>query len=158
MIKAALAALVLSVGFAAPVAAGQIEEAGEAYGRGDFATAFQRLRPLAEHGDAIAQDNLGVMHDAGQGVPQDYTEAAEWYRLAAEQGYAGAKFNLGFMYGDGRGVPQDYVQAHLWFSLAAALGDEEAVKNRDIVQKEMWPWNVWKAERLAREWLEKHPS
>ncbi|MEE8435016.1 MAG: tetratricopeptide repeat protein [bacterium] len=81
----------------------------------------------------------------------------KWFRRAAEHGDAAAQSNLGGMYGEGQGVPQDDVLAHMWFSLAAAQGNEEAVKNRDIVEKEMWPWNVWKAERLAREWLETHP-
>ncbi len=31
----------------------------------------------------------------GEGVPQDYAEAAKWYRLAAEQGYATAQTILG---------------------------------------------------------------
>ena len=55
---------------------------------GDYATALQEWRPLAEQGNADAQYNLGVMYDNGQGVPQDYAEAVKWYRLAAEQGYA----------------------------------------------------------------------
>jgi len=43
---------------------------------------------LAERGDAEAQDILGNMYYNGQGVPQDYKEAARWYRKAAEQGDA----------------------------------------------------------------------
>ncbi len=30
------------------------------------------------------------MYANGQGVPQDYAEAARWYRMAAEQGDASA--------------------------------------------------------------------
>ena len=44
-------------------------------------------RLAAEQGYDIAQYNLGVMYENGQGVPQDYKEAVKWYRLAAEQGY-----------------------------------------------------------------------
>jgi len=36
--------------------------------------------------NAEEQFNLGLMYFQGEGVPQDYTEAAKWYRLAAEQG------------------------------------------------------------------------
>ena len=50
--------------------------------------------------------NLGVMYDAGLGVPQDLVEAMAWYRQAAEQGYADAQYNLGLMYANGAGVPQ----------------------------------------------------
>jgi hypothetical protein len=81
----------------------------------------------------------------------------KWYRRAAEQGHAGAQSNLGAIYGEGQGVPQDYVLAHMWFSLAAAEGNEKAVQNRDLAEKRMTPAEMSKAERLAREWLEKHP-
>jgi TPR repeat protein len=30
---------------------------------------------------------LGLLYEQGQGVEQDYDEAAAWYRKAAEQGY-----------------------------------------------------------------------
>ena len=80
----------------------------------------------------------------------------KWYRLAAEQGTAKAQVNLGIMYYNGEGVPQDYVQAHMWFNLAASKGNENGRKNRDIIAKKMTPADVSKAQRLAREWLEKH--
>ena len=44
----------------------------------------------------------------GLGVPQDYTEAVNWFRKAAEQGYAQAQYKLGVMYDEGLGVTQDY--------------------------------------------------
>ena len=78
------------------------------------------LRPLAEQGNATAQNNLGVMYAKGQGLPQNFAQAVVWYRKAADQGDAGAQFNLGGMYEDGQGVPKDYAQAHMWFSLAAS--------------------------------------
>ena len=86
--------------------AGPLEDARTAYKRGDFATALQIWRPRATQGVAFAQVNVGIMYYSGQGVPQDYGEAAKWYRLAAEQGDAIAQGNLGFMYYSGQGVPQ----------------------------------------------------
>src|SRR5208282_471384 len=64
---------------------------------------------------------LGVLYaTAGDGVPQDDKQAAEWYRKAAEQGFAKAQKNLGDMYFLGRGVEQrDYDQAMLWYKKAA---------------------------------------
>ncbi len=110
-INRAVAAIVLMLGLAAPVAAGPFEDARAAHGRGDYGTALGLLRPLANQGNATAQSNLGLMYDLGQGVPQDYAQAVKWYRLAAEQGNASAQSNLGFMYANGQGVPQDYAQA-----------------------------------------------
>ena len=37
----------------------------DAYNSGDYATALKEWRPLAETGDADAQNNLGVMYDSG---------------------------------------------------------------------------------------------
>ena len=60
------------------------------------------------------------------------------------------------MYANGEGVPQDYVQAHKWFDLAASRGIDAARNKRDIVGERMTPEQIAEAQRLAREWLEKH--
>jgi hypothetical protein len=54
-----------------------------------------------------AQYNLAIVYYQGEGVQQDYKQAAAWYRKAADQGYAGAQHNLGLMYYQGEGVQQD---------------------------------------------------
>ena len=86
-------------------------------------TEFDRIKRLAKGGDKSAQDNLGVMYSIGDGVPQDYKEAAKWFTKAAEQGYANAQYSLGVMYRDGDGVPQDYKEAVKWYTKAAEQGD-----------------------------------
>ena len=103
-IRGAFVALMLAPG----AGAAQDFDAGQsAYSAGDYATALQELRPLAENGNASAQNTLGLMYSNGQGVPQDDSEAARLYRVAAEQGYAAAQFNLGFVYAIGLGIPRD---------------------------------------------------
>ncbi len=153
--KRVTAFAVLLVVLAAPAWAG-FDEGVAAYNRGDYATALREFRPLAEQGDAVAQYNLGAMYDEGLGVPQDSVQAVKWYRKAAEQGHASAQYSLGAMYAQGHGVTQDYVQAHTWFNLAGAQGEKVAVTSRDRVAKRMTPGQIAKAERLAREWMEKH--
>ena len=66
---------------------------------------------------ADAQCNLGICYFEGRGVPQDYTQAAEYYREAANQGYAEAQYNLATCCYDGFGVSQDYVEAYKWLHL-----------------------------------------
>jgi TPR repeat protein len=87
------------------------------------------LLKKANAGDAGAQFNLGVSYERGNGVPQDYKKAVEWYLKAANQGYATAQYNLGVMYYEGEGVPQDYTKAAEWFLKAANQGDTEAQYN-----------------------------
>ena len=67
----------------------------DAYDRGDYATAFGKLNPLAEGGDAFSEYLLGLMYVKGEGVPQDFKQAEYWFFLAAEQGHAEAQENLG---------------------------------------------------------------
>ena len=112
-------------------------------------------RLAADQGEVQAQYCLGMMYYRGEGVPQDYVQAAKWYRLAADQGYAHAQANLGLKYSNGRGVPQDYVQAHKWYNLAAAQGDAVGAKNRDLVAKRMTPQQIAQAQELARNWKPK---
>lgn len=133
---------------------GGINAGAAAYNQGDYDAALRVWRPLAEQGNAGAQLDLGFMYDNGYGVPQDYQEAIVWYRKAADQGNDRAQYNLGHMYDKGDGVPRDYVQAHMWYDIA---GVAVAVKYRDFLAQEMTPAQVAKAQRLAREWMEKHP-
>jgi len=127
----------------------------DALQRGDSDTALKELQSLADQGDAMAQNNLGLMYIKGQGVPQEYTEAVKWYRLAVEQGDAVAQANLGLMYAKGQGVAQNYIQAYMWETLAAAQGNENASKGLEILEKGMTPDLIAAAQRLAREWTPK---
>lgn len=103
-------------------------KAGEdAYNRGDYATAVHEWRPLAELGIAPAQFNLGLLYANGQGVPQDYVQARQWYEKAAIQGDALAQLNLGIIYGNGKGVPEDYQLALYWFRLSVNQGNAMAL-------------------------------
>ena len=70
MIRALLAAI-LSLWLTTSAWAG-FDEGVAAYDRGDYATALEEWRPIAEQGNADAQYNLGNMYYNGRGVPQDY--------------------------------------------------------------------------------------
>ena len=89
----------------------------------------ENARQFAEQGDANAQYELGRMYDNGEGVPQNYVEAAKWYRQAADQGDAMAQNNLGVMHYKGQGVPQNDAEAFRWYRLAADQGDATAQSN-----------------------------
>lgn len=65
-----------------PGAYAGFDEGWAAYVDGDYATALQEWRSLAEQGDGTAQYNIAVMYDTGQGVAQDDVEAYAWYSLA----------------------------------------------------------------------------
>ncbi|MBI2820152.1 MAG: sel1 repeat family protein [Acidobacteria bacterium] len=94
----------------------------DAYARGDFKTAMEEWRPLAERGNPSAQTNLGVMYYQGRGVRPDSEEAMRWYRLAALKGYPEAYYNMGVAYTEGKGVEQSSEEALRWYKAAAEGG------------------------------------
>jgi len=128
-----LLTLLLSLSLAVTAFGGQLEDGIAAYERGDYATAFRMMKPLADKGDAKAQHNLGVMYDYGRGVPRDTTKALKWYRRAADQGIPDAQHNLGLMYYYGQGVRQNYTEAARWYRRAADQGMPESQVNLGIM-------------------------
>src|SRR5438270_450131 len=86
-------------------------------------TRDQNADNAADRHHPSAQANLGYIYAHGEGVPQDFTEAAKWYRKSADQGVALAQQNLGFQYFNGLGVPQDFAESAKWYRLAAQQGD-----------------------------------
>ena len=72
--------------------------------------------------DGDAEFSRALLYYRGQGVTQDYSEAARLLRQAADKGHAEAQATLGAAYQLGRGVPQDYAQAAAWYKKAAEQG------------------------------------
>ncbi len=136
------------------VAATSLEEAEFTYERGEYTKAARLFSPLAEQGVAAAQFYLGVMHEKGQGVRQDYPTALMWFRKAAAQGYAGPQSNLALLYERGRGVRKDVARALMWYHIAGALlpGDEgkAALKRRDALTSHMTATQIKQAQEMIR--------
>ena len=104
-------ALGMAVGLTQPVAAQPVP----------LSDAAKTLRPLAEQGQAKAQNLLGTCYQSGiGGVSRDDAEALKWFRKAAEQGYGNALANMAYMYAGGYGVPKNYVLAAMYVELASA--------------------------------------
>ena len=136
------------------VAADSLEEAEFAYERGEYTQAARLFSPLAEQGVASAQFYLGLMHETGRGVRQDYPTALMWFRKAAAQGYAGPQNNLGLMYERGRGVRKDLLRALMWYHVAGAIlhGNEgkTALNRRDHLTSQMTAAQIEQAQEMAR--------
>jgi TPR repeat protein len=144
------AAFLLCTAVAAPVMAQDFNKGLAAAQAGDYETALQEWRPLAEQGDAPTQFNIALMYGTGTGVLQDYAEAVIWFRLAAEQGHASAQSNLGVMYDNGNGVLQDAVVAHMWYNIGGANGNELGSDNRGKIEQDMTREQIAEAQALAR--------
>ena len=68
---------------------------------------------------ASLQYNLAHKYYYGDGVLQNYSQAASLYLKSAELGHAQAQIFLGYMYEDGLGVTQSYSEAIIWYRKAA---------------------------------------
>lgn len=114
---------------------------------------FEKRRVKAVKGDVAAQFNLGMMYVRGEGVSQDFKEAAKWLRNPAEQGYDVAQFTLGEIYAGGKGVDQDYGEAASWYLRAAEQGNARAQHRIGLMYTE--GKGVRYSPRDAERWLHK---
>ncbi|MFZ2306112.1 MAG: SEL1-like repeat protein [Rhodoferax sp.] len=130
-------ALALSLTTVPNLAFAKLEEGTAAYQRKDYAAAFQELLPVAQEGNAQAQQMVGNMYLHGAGVARNDADAAKWFRLSADQGNAVAMKAMGRLYVQGRGLEQDLREATVWFRRAKAKAsspqpaadmDEDAAK------------------------------
>jgi hypothetical protein len=64
---------------------------------------------------------------SGQGVKQDYKEAARWLRPPADRGNDEAQFYLGSMYANGNGMKKDEAEAIRWLEKSAAQKNTRAM-------------------------------
>lgn len=111
----------------------------DAYERGDYRTAVEKWRPVADKGNADAQFNMGQAYKLGRGVPVDLKQAEAWYRKAALQGHEQAEGYYGLaLFENGKRA-----EAVQWLQRAVSRGDARAqyilgimLFNGDAVQKD----------------------
>jgi TPR repeat protein len=98
---------------------------------GDQKTAAQLYRAAADEGYPLAQTNLGVMYEDGQGgLARSDREAERLYRLAADQGFPAGQASLATFYVSGRGgLRRDDREAVRLWRLAADSGNAQAQNN-----------------------------
>lgn len=87
------------------------------------------LRQAAAAGDPRAQYAVALRYAKGDGIPQNFTEAAVWLERAAAAGLAPAQYRLGAMYERGQGVAKDLGRAQSWYRAAAEKGNVKAMHN-----------------------------
>ena len=61
-----------------PVYADDYQEGVDAYKKKDYKTAFEKLMPAAEEGEALFQFMIGAMYRYGKGIPQNVVVQAPY--------------------------------------------------------------------------------
>ena len=118
------------------------------------------LRNTAAEGSVDAQYRLGLLYEQGNGVPQDFAKAAEWYRRAGERGSSLAQHRLGLLYKTGAGVGSYSTEAYFWLYLAAQgddrINQERFARDRDAVATQIGFAERSEVEQEAVRWLDSH--
>jgi TPR repeat protein len=139
-----LCALLASTAFA------DMQDCTTAYTNEIYVVAYKFCLPLAEQGNALAQQRVGYMYNTGNGVAKDFAQALQWYAKAADQGNAKGQYSLGRMHYNGEGVPKNEIVGEQWFRKSADQGYAPAqfymgvifengiVVERDTAQAAQW--------------------
>jgi tetratricopeptide (TPR) repeat protein len=91
-----------------------------------------------------------VLYQNGQGVPQSYDKAREWFQKAADAGNADASNKLGELFYYAQGGSRDYIAARNWYQRAAAAGNAKAMYNLGVLYEN--GQGVGQDYGKAREW------
>ena len=130
--------------------------------KSDFGTVetatLDQLRLMAENGDPVAQNTLGLRYATGEGVALNEQEAVRWFTKAAEQGNVAAQSKLGSIYYSGRGVPQDPNRAYFWMVVARLSGDDASKTLSPFVRARLTRAQIAAIEQDASRWLQQHSS
>ena len=95
------------------------DETSEAY--------YERLLPLAERGEVLAQLKVAEACFYGRGTPTNRVVAMGWYRRAADAGDASAQASLGYCLLNGLGCEKDPHAAVQWYAKGAEQDDLNAI-------------------------------
>jgi len=118
-----LAALAWLIARGAPLSAQSVAAGADAWAKGDYDTAVENWRPLAEKGDPDAQFNLGQAYRWGRGVTANLSAAQTWYERAAGSGQMDAQVILGLMlFQNG-----DHAAGLRWLKAASEKGEPRAM-------------------------------
>ncbi|KZN43775.1 tetratricopeptide repeat protein [Pseudoalteromonas luteoviolacea] len=95
----------------------------------DFKLAHHWYGKAASAGSADAMNNLGMMHNNGEGTDTDFAKARRYFERAAELGSQLSFGNLGRLYEAGEGVEQSLAQAVEYYEQGISLGDAQSMHN-----------------------------
>jgi peptidoglycan hydrolase-like protein with peptidoglycan-binding domain len=106
------------------------------------------LAGLAAATPALADYNDGIAAYENR----DYATAQRELQPLADRGDPRAQRLIGLMYRDGLGVRKDLIRAYMWFDLAARRNQYGAAQLRDELARQMLPWQVDEARKMAAGW------
>ncbi|TCM68084.1 TPR repeat protein [Acinetobacter calcoaceticus] len=93
----------------------------------DLTGAYKELERLGKTGNAQALYNLAYLNQAGQGTPQNFSKAVQYYEEAGKKGYSIANYVLAQNYATGGlGLKKDDKKSRDYLEKASAQGFSDA--------------------------------
>jgi hypothetical protein len=103
---------------------------------GERDEAIQLYKQAAEAGDARAMVSLGLLYEAGDGLPKDLKAANDLYAKAAARGSADGAINLAVALMKGAGVERDTARAVALLKSASAGGSAIATYDLGVLAQQ----------------------
>lgn len=101
----------------------------------DIDKSIQYYKKAADMGNAEAQNEIATYYLQGSnGFIKNENKAFELLTMSAEKGYAPAQHNISLCYYNGWGTPISIDKAIYWCERAASNGNQDAIKNLDILK------------------------
>jgi TPR repeat protein len=96
------------------------EDAMNLYDKKEYSKALDILKVLSDNGNAVAQNDVGVMYESGQGTNVNYKVAETYYEKSALLGNSDAQYSLGLI----RKGQKRYIESVKLFKKSAVQGNE----------------------------------
>lgn len=101
----------------------------------DIDKSVQYYKKAADLGNAEAQNEIATYYLQGSnGFTKDENKAFELLEMATKKGYSPAQHNISLCYYNGWGTVIDIDKAVYWCEKAASNGNQDAIKNLDILK------------------------
>ena len=104
----------------------------------DIPEAQFRLAILYQRKDTVPESDDWFEQPEDNTIPEDKTEAFNWYKKAAENNHTISQYNLGLCYEIGYGTKKDPAAAKEWYQKAAKAGFERAKLRADHSPDELF--------------------
>lgn len=122
------------------------------------ASEINNLSSMALSGDAKSQELLGRAYKFGDGVEQNYAEAAKWLIKSAEQGNTHVLFDIASIYREGdEHLKPDVKEAYFWYSVAVVRGETSNTSRRDSILQYLTQEQRLILDKRVAEWINSYP-
>lgn len=90
---------------------------------------LRELLRLSQQNDPVSMNRIGLLFTFDDGIPQDFSQAKNWFEKAAKEGSGDGMQNLADAYYFGKGTTKSYEKAKYWYEQAMVNGHASAAIN-----------------------------